>query len=97
MLPRFVNFLQARQEPHITAQSALEWAQQADVQPAEWARRVGFVRGFARYCGSTAFGASPWFGSSSSSSLGRDIRQRASASICCSPPDNKPAWCARRS
>ena len=25
MLPRFVSFLQARQEPHITAQSALEW------------------------------------------------------------------------
>jgi integrase/recombinase XerD len=50
ILPRFVSFLQARQEPHITAQSALEWAQQADVQPAEWARRLGFVRGFARYC-----------------------------------------------
>jgi integrase len=50
MLPRFVSFLQARQEPHIPAQSALEWAQQADVQPAEWARRLGFVRGFARYC-----------------------------------------------
>ena len=50
MLPRFVSFLQARQEPHITAQLALEWAQQADVQPAEWARRLGFVRGFARYC-----------------------------------------------
>lgn len=50
LLPRFVSFLQARQEPHITAQSALEWAQQADVQPAEWARRLGFVRGFARYC-----------------------------------------------
>lgn len=41
--------LEARHEPHITAQSALQWAQQADVQPAEWARRLGFVRGFARY------------------------------------------------
>jgi len=50
ILPRFVSFLQARQEPYITAQSALEWAQQADVQPAEWARRLGFVRGFARCC-----------------------------------------------
>ena len=48
-LPRFVSFLEARHEPHITAQSALQWAQQADVQPAEWARRLGFVRGFARY------------------------------------------------
>lgn len=50
LLPRFVSFLEARREPYITAQSALQWAQQADVQPAEWARRLGFVRGFARYC-----------------------------------------------
>ena len=49
MLPGFVSFLEARQESYITAQSALEWAQRADVQPAEWARRLGFVRGFARY------------------------------------------------
>jgi len=50
LLPRFVSFLETRHEPHITAQSALQWAQQAEVQPAEWARRLGFVRGFARYC-----------------------------------------------
>lgn len=49
MLPGFVNFLEARHESYITARSALEWAQQADVQPAEWAGRLGFVRGFARY------------------------------------------------
>ena len=49
MLLGFVSFLEARHESYITAQSALEWAQQADVQPAEWARRLGFVRGFARY------------------------------------------------
>ena len=49
MLPGFVRFLEARQESYIAARSALEWAQQADVQPAEWARRLGFVRGFARY------------------------------------------------
>lgn len=49
MLPGFVSFLAARHESCITAQSALEWAQKADVQPAEWARRLGFVRGFARY------------------------------------------------
>ena len=34
LLPRFVSFLEARHEPHITSQSALQWAQQADVQPA---------------------------------------------------------------
>lgn len=50
LLPRFVSFLEARQEPRITVQSSLDWAQQAEVQPAEWARRLGFVRGFARYC-----------------------------------------------
>jgi len=49
MLPGFVSFLEARHESCITARSALEWAQQADVQPAESARRLGFVRGFARY------------------------------------------------
>jgi integrase/recombinase XerD len=49
MLPGFVSFLEVRHESYITAQSALEWAQKADVQPAEWARRLGFVRGFARY------------------------------------------------
>jgi hypothetical protein len=33
--------------------SALQWGQQAEVQPAEWARRLGFVRGFARYRSAT--------------------------------------------
>ena len=53
LLPRFVSFLEARHEPYITAQSALQWAQQGEVQPAEWARRLGFVRGFARYRSAT--------------------------------------------
>jgi integrase/recombinase XerD len=49
-LPRFVNFMEERRAEHITARLALEWAQQpTTVQPAEWARRLGFVRGFARY------------------------------------------------
>lgn len=51
LLPRFVTFMEERQVRHITVQFALEWAQQAkNVQPAEWSRRLGFVRGFARYC-----------------------------------------------
>jgi integrase len=50
LLPRFVGFMEERQAQHITAQLALEWVQQAThVQPAERARRLGFVRGFARY------------------------------------------------
>ncbi|MHB2021091.1 MAG: tyrosine-type recombinase/integrase, partial [Candidatus Xenobia bacterium] len=37
-----------------TAQLALQWAQQSrTVQPAEWARRLGFVRGFARFRSAT--------------------------------------------
>ena len=47
-LPRFVAFMKERQTEYITAALALEWAQQAtQVQPAEWARRLGYVRGFA--------------------------------------------------
>ena len=42
-------------------------------------------------------GASPSDGSSKRTSLGRDIRARAIASICCSPPDKVPAICWRRS
>jgi integrase len=50
VLPRFVIFLEERQANPITARLALEWTQQATtVQPAERARRLCFVRGFARY------------------------------------------------
>jgi integrase/recombinase XerD len=53
-LPRFVSFMEGRRAEHITARLALEWAQQpTTVQPAEWARRLGFVRGFARYRSAT--------------------------------------------
>lgn len=50
LLPRFVDFLEQRGSSHITTALALEWAQQpTSVQPAEWARRLGTVRCFARY------------------------------------------------
>lgn len=52
-LPRFVAFLEERSAAHITTRLALEWAQQTHAQPAEWARRLCFVRGFARYCSAT--------------------------------------------
>ena len=42
-------------------------------------------------------GANPRLGSSHSSSFGRLIRARATASICCSPPDRLPARWPRRS
>ena len=49
-LARFVTFMEARREPHITIRLALDWVQQAQrLQPAERARRLCFVRGFARH------------------------------------------------
>ena len=49
-LPRFIDFLDERGASHITTTLALAWAQQStSVQPAEWTRRLGAVRGFARY------------------------------------------------
>jgi integrase/recombinase XerD len=53
-LPRFVTFLQQQHASVITARLALAWAQQpSTVQPAEWARRLSMVRGFARYRSAT--------------------------------------------
>jgi integrase/recombinase XerD len=46
----FVTFMEQRRASYITRQLALKWAQQpSTVQPSEWARRLSFVRGFARY------------------------------------------------
>jgi integrase/recombinase XerD len=50
----FVSFLEERGADYITTSLALEWAQRpSSVQPAEWARRLRFVRGFARYRSAT--------------------------------------------
>ena len=50
----FVRFLERHHASYITQAWALAWAQEpANVQPAYWARRLGFVRGFARYCSAT--------------------------------------------
>jgi len=50
----FVRFMERQRAPYITRTLALAWAQQpSSVQPAEWARRLGFVRGFARYRSAT--------------------------------------------
>ena len=46
----FVSFLERRGISHITTARALHWATQpSHVQPAVWAQRLGFVRGFARH------------------------------------------------
>jgi len=53
-LPDFVTFMEQHQAPYITEALALAWAQQpVNVQPAHWARRLSFVRGFARYRSAT--------------------------------------------
>lgn len=46
----FASFMERQQAPSITTRLALDWAQQPpDAQPAHWAQRLSFVRGFARH------------------------------------------------
>ncbi len=46
----FVSFLEQQKHTYITVRLALEWAQlPASAQPAHWARRLSWVRTFARY------------------------------------------------
>src|SRR5882672_10456132 len=50
LLPQFVAYLAQRGHTFITTAEAVRWATQPQhVQPAEWARRLRWVRGFARY------------------------------------------------
>lgn len=49
-LMNFASFMERHQALSITTRLALEWAQQPpDAQPAHWAQRLSFVRGFARH------------------------------------------------
>jgi len=53
-LQDFVSFLERKRTSHITTRLALEWAQRpTTAQPAHWAQRLTFVRGFARYRSAT--------------------------------------------
>jgi len=46
----FVTFMDQHRASYITQALALSWAPKpSNVQPAHWARRLSFVRGFARY------------------------------------------------
>ncbi len=50
----FVSFMEADRAVHITTDLALHWAKQpTGVQPAMWARRLGFVRCFAAWLSAT--------------------------------------------
>ena len=49
-LIQFASFLEQSRAPHITIALAMKWAQQdKNACPAEWAKRLSFVRGFARH------------------------------------------------
>jgi integrase/recombinase XerD len=49
-LLNFVSFMEQKQTSYITTELALEWAQKPEsVLPSHWAKRLGVVRGFARY------------------------------------------------
>jgi integrase len=53
-LTEFASFLEQKAAPYITTALALEWAMQAVAhQPSTWARRLGFVRVFARHWSAT--------------------------------------------
>jgi len=50
----FVRFMERRRASYITQSLALAWAQQpSHTQPAHWAQRLAFVRGFAQYRSAT--------------------------------------------
>ena len=53
-LADFVSFLDEHHASYITQALALAWAQQpSHTQPAHWAQRLSFARGFARYRSAT--------------------------------------------
>lgn len=50
LLKRFVAFAVQHHTPFITTKCAMQWATEPrNAQPAQWANRLGMVRGFARY------------------------------------------------
>ena len=50
----FVTFMERHRTSYITQALALVWAQEPiNTQPAQWAKRLSFVRGFARYRSAT--------------------------------------------
>jgi hypothetical protein len=54
LLEEFISFLELQRASHLTCRLALLWATESQhIQPAEWAARLGVVRGFARYWSAT--------------------------------------------
>lgn len=48
-LERFVEFMDRAGVEHVTSELALSWATSVPAHPNRWRRRLGVVRGFARY------------------------------------------------
>ena len=50
----FAGFMERHHASYITEELAVAWAQQSsDVQPAQWAARLGYIRAFARHRSAT--------------------------------------------
>src|SRR5438552_13407586 len=50
LLSQFVSFTNANRVAFVSTQLAVEWATKpAESHPAQWANRLGMVRGFAKY------------------------------------------------
>src|SRR5205807_24183 len=53
-LLNFTQFMEQQHASYVTQALALAWAQQpSQAQPAHWAQRLSYVRGFARYRSAT--------------------------------------------
>lgn len=52
-LADFAAYMEQHKASYITHRLALAWAQEPKALPSEWARRLGFVRVFARYRNAT--------------------------------------------
>jgi integrase len=48
-LERFIQFMERAGAKHVTSELALSWAISVPAHPNRWRRRLGVVRGFARY------------------------------------------------
>jgi integrase/recombinase XerD len=48
-LERFVEFMDRAGVEHVTSELALSWATSVPAHPNRWRRRLGVIRGFARY------------------------------------------------
>ncbi len=97
LLPKFVGFMEERCTEYISTRLALEWAQRPSVQPAEWARRLCFVRGFARHRSATdsrteipPIGLLPHRSTRARPHLDADLAMKQAVLDKTTPPEGRP-------